>query len=154
MCEVSDGMTCRNCPLGCSSRRGLYSEQQSSKTLISCNRLKIKYGKQRSSTHLSPPSFVSCTLTPDYVKQTISLVLNRVMHVMSIGLDPAKKTVIHREPVVLLGTNFLNHVIHAMCIGLVGHDVSMHRHRGKRCNELATGTSTNKVSGTEHEVTH
>ena len=70
-----------NACIGCSSRRGLYGEQQSSKTLISCNRLKIKYGKQRSSTHLSPPSFVSCTLTPDYVKQTISLVLNRVMHV-------------------------------------------------------------------------
>ena len=138
--------------LGCSSRRGLYSEQQSSKTLISCNRLKIKYGKQRSSTHLSPPSFVSCTLTPDYVKQTISLVLNRVMHVMSIGLDPAQKTVIHREPVVLLGTHV--HVIHAMCIGLVGYDVPMHRHRGKRRSELATGTSTNKVSGTESKVTH
>ena len=27
--------------------------------------------------------------------------------------------------------------------------VSMHRHRGKRCSELATGISTNKASGTD-----
>ena len=76
------------------------------------------------------------------------------MHVMSIGLDPAKKTVIRREAVVLLGTNVLTHAIPAVCIGLVGHNVSMHRHRGKRRSELATGTSTNKASGTENEVTH